>query len=72
LLIDEPTNPLDTETELKVINSLASFSEGKTMLLVSHKKNLLQLVSRIMIINQGKLTYNDSRDLVLKQLGTQI
>jgi len=72
LLIDEPTNPLDTETELKVIKSLASFSEGKTMLLVSHKKNLLQLVSRIMIINQGKLTYNDSRDLVLKQLGTQI
>jgi len=68
LLLDEPTNALDTQTEIKVLQNLQHFIKGKTMLLVSHKRNLLQLASRIIVLSQGKIAYDGARDDVLKKL----
>jgi len=68
LLLDEPTNALDSQTELKVLQNLQPFMRHKTALIVSHKRNILQLASRIIVLNQGKIVYDGPRDEILKQL----
>jgi ATP-binding cassette subfamily C protein LapB len=69
LLLDEPTNALDSQAENTVMNTLQSFIKGKTTLIVSHKRNILQLCSRIIVLHQGQLAYNGPRDEVLRALG---
>ena len=68
VLLDEPTTALDSQTELKVLQNLQPYMVNKTALIVSHKRNMLQLVSRIIVLSQGKIAYDAPRDEVLKQL----
>ena len=68
LLLDEPTSALDSQSEHKMLQSLHSFMQGKTTLFVSHKRNMLQLASRIIVLNRAKVAYDGPRDEVLKKL----
>ena len=41
LLLDEPTSSMDQGTEKQVINSLETFSEEKTMIIVTHRNPII-------------------------------
>ena len=58
ILLDEPFNALDYQTNLDVINLIEQLKEeGKTLILTSHQHNFLEkLCDRMMIIQNNQLT----------------
>ncbi|WP_267523683.1 type I secretion system permease/ATPase [Campylobacter sp. MG1] len=69
MLLDEPTNQIDTQTENKIINNLKNACENKTLIVITHKQSLLKLVDRIIVIDNSKIVMDGKKDEVLKQLG---
>ncbi len=69
LLLDEPTSSMDSTQERIFINRMSREMEGKTMLIVTHRPHILKIVDRILVIDQGKLVADGSRDAVLTKLG---
>lgn len=68
LLLDEPTASLDARAEKQFIQSIAATAKDKTLLLITHKMDLLHLVDRIIILEKGKLVIDGPKDTVLEQL----
>lgn len=66
LVMDEPTSGMDVQTESQVIENLKGWlSEDRTLVLVTHRTSLLQLVDRVIVLNGGKVTYDGSKDDML-------
>ncbi len=55
LLLDEPTEGLDKETENDVLNALEKIVQNKTLIMVTHRKTGLRLVDNIYRIENGKI-----------------
>lgn len=68
LVFDEPTNSMDNNTETTIKDKLAPYLENKTFVLMTHRPSLLSLVSRVIIMDNGKIIADGSRDSVLKAL----
>lgn len=68
LLLDEPTSSMDSTAELHFQQHLKNLSDDTTMLLVTHKANMLSVVDRLILINDGKILADGPRDQVLKDL----
>lgn len=72
VLLDEPTNAMDSLTETRFINNLQAKLKDETLLLVTQKMNLLSLVDRVIVIHNGKIEHDGKRDEVIAKLtGTQ-
>lgn len=67
-LLDEPTASLDGSTEGIVLNALRQRSAGKTLIIVTHKPNLLGLFDRLIIVSGGKVALDGPREAVLARL----
>jgi len=73
LLLDEPTASLDARAEKQFIKSIHATAKDRTMLLITHKMDLLKLVDRILVLDKGKLILDGPKDEVLAQLkGSQL
>ena len=46
---------MDQGTEKQVINSLETFSEEKTMIIVTHRNPILSMVNRVFVTENGKI-----------------
>ncbi|MBO8093583.1 MAG: type I secretion system permease/ATPase [Prosthecochloris sp.] len=68
LLLDEPTSSMDTTTEALFKRRLQQFSAGKTMLIVTHRTSLLELVDRIIILDAGRVVADGPKEKVLEAL----
>lgn len=68
LLLDEPTASLDARAEKQFIQSINATAQNRTMLLITHKMDLLKLVDRILVLDKGKLIIDGPKDAVLTQL----
>ncbi|MGB1262441.1 MAG: type I secretion system permease/ATPase [Cognaticolwellia sp.] len=68
LLLDEPTASLDARAEKQFINSIKATAKDRTLLMITHKMDLLQLVDRILVLDKGKLIIDGPKDTVLAQL----
>ncbi|MGG7073791.1 type I secretion system permease/ATPase [Campylobacter sp. 9BO] len=68
VLLDEPTNSLDNTVENKLKGNLKANLVDKTMLLVTHKTSLLELVDRLIVVDAGKILLDGPRDEVLAKL----
>ena len=55
LLLDEPTEGLDVETEQQVTAALAALETRRTQIIVTHKPALLRIVDRVALLDQGRL-----------------
>jgi ATP-binding cassette, subfamily C, bacterial LapB len=73
LLLDEPTSAMDNQTEQHMIDRLVTELADRTAIIITHRLPLLRLVSRIIILDAGKVIADGPRDAVLKQLaGKQV
>ncbi len=70
LLLDEPTNSMDSGTEDRVLSQLEEFTKDRTLVVVTHKPALLRLVTRIVVMDQGRVVADGARDQVLQALST--
>jgi ATP-binding cassette subfamily C protein LapB len=68
LIMDEPTNAMDNSTEEQFKNRLASVLDGRTLLLVTHRASLLSLVTRVIVMDGGRVVADGPRDQVLEAL----
>lgn len=68
LLLDEPTASLDEASEKRIIQSLATLTRDKTMLIATHRMALLSLVERIIVVDNGQIVMDGKKDKVLAQL----
>jgi ABC-type multidrug transport system fused ATPase/permease subunit len=55
LIFDESTNSLDLQTEEDIIETIYSLKKDKTVLIISHKKDILKNCDKIFEIANGKL-----------------
>ena len=68
LIMDEPTASLDLNAEQAFVKNLNPFIKEKTMIVVTHRLPLLELVDRIIVIADGKVALDGPRDQILEQL----
>ncbi|MBK6741707.1 MAG: type I secretion system permease/ATPase [Hydrogenophilales bacterium] len=68
LLLDEPTGSMDHSTEESVKRKLKEYAAHKTMLIVTHRTALLDLVSRIIVIDNGKIVADGPKASVVEAL----
>lgn len=68
VLLDEPTASLDEMTEQQALHGLAQWAKDKTLVVVTHRLQVLRLVNRVIVIDQGKVVMDGPRDAVLQKL----
>ncbi len=68
LLLDEPTAAMDHSSETAVRNRLVNFSRGKTLLVVSHRTSLLDMVDRLIVLDAGQVVADGPREQVVAAL----
>lgn len=68
VLLDEPTASLDEATEKRFIQQLDQWVASKTLIVATHRMPILSLVNRIIVIDNGNVVLDDSKDKVLSTL----
>lgn len=56
ICLDEPTAALDAKSENYIKDSLQQMIQGKTVLMVTHRKALLALMDTVFVLDKGTLT----------------
>jgi ATP-binding cassette subfamily C protein LapB len=68
LLMDEPTGSMDHSSEEEIKQRMRTFAAGKTMIVVTHRTSLLDLVDRIIVIDAGKVVADGPKAQVIEAL----
>ena len=68
LLLDEPTGAMDNSSEEHIKRELAGVVEDKTLILITHRASLLELVERVIVVDAGKVVADGPKAQVLDAL----
>lgn len=68
VLLDEPTSSLDENTENRVLASLTEWLEDRTLVLVTHKQRLLDVVDRVIVVADAQISIDAPKDVALRQI----
>ncbi|KON82335.2 type I secretion system permease/ATPase [Azoarcus sp. PA01] len=68
LLLDEPTASMDRSSEEELKGRLRAFACGKTMIVVTHRTSLLDLVTRIIVVDGGRIVADGPKEQVVEAL----
>lgn len=67
LLLDEPTASIDDVSEKQLIDHLKLWLGQRTLIVATHRRAVLELVDRIIVVNDGKIVMDGPRDQILNQ-----
>jgi ATP-binding cassette, subfamily C, bacterial LapB len=67
LLLDEPTAAIDDVSEKQLIDHLQHWLGHRTLVVATHRRAVLALVDRIIVMNDGKVVMDGPRDQILNQ-----
>jgi len=68
VLLDEPTAALDQGLEGALVGKLGPWLEGRTAVIATHRKPILALTERLLVLKSGKLSVDGPRQDVLEHL----
>lgn len=69
LLLDEPTASLDQDSETRALQAIAqTVSSDCTLILVTHKMQLVGLVRRLLVVSDGRIVLDGPTKAVLDKL----
>ncbi len=68
LLLDEPTSAMDFSSEQQFKERLRTMAAHKTVLVVTHRNSLLDLATRVIVVDDGKIVADGPRDQVIQAL----
>ena len=68
MLFDEPTSAMDFSTEAKFIEKMKAYTADKTTVIVTHRMSLLELVDRVIVLDQGKVVADGPKDVILQAI----
>jgi len=66
MILDEPTNSMDNQTEKVFVKRMAEVIGDKTLILITHKMSVLSLVDRVIILEDGKIIADGPKEEVFK------
>ena len=61
MIFDEPATGLDAEAELEAKNALASLRDGRTLVIITHRLNFLDLTDHAILIRNGMVVDEGAR-----------
>lgn len=64
-LWDEPTSNIDENTEKKIFENLDTFMTAKTLLTVTHRRNLIKYFDRVLVMQNGQITRDCSPEKLM-------
>jgi ATP-binding cassette subfamily C protein LapB len=70
MVCDEPTNAMDIQAERAFIDHVRDYAQDMTLVLITHRSNLLQLVDRLIVLDKGRVVLAGGRDEVLETLNS--
>jgi ATP-binding cassette subfamily C protein LapB len=68
LLLDEPTSAMDFSSEQQFKERLKVAAAHKTVIIVTHRNSLLDLATRVIVVDDGKIVADGPRDQVIQAL----
>lgn len=68
MLLDEPTSSMDKQSENNVLTNLKLHTSNKTLCLVTQKMALLDIVDKIIVLNNNTVYINGPKQDVIKTL----
>ncbi len=71
ILMDEPTSSMDAQSEATFIQQLKLAMQGQTLVMVTHRPAVLDVVDRIIVVDHGKLLADGPKAKVLALLAGQ-
>jgi ATP-binding cassette subfamily C protein LapB len=70
LLLDEPTSAMDFTSEAQITARMTNFVAHKTVVLVTHRTSMLAMVTRVIVIDGGKIVADGPRDRIMEALAS--
>ena len=70
ILLDEPTSAMDHSGEEFVKARLKETALGKTLMVITHRSSLFDMVNRIIVIDSGKIVADGGKEQVIEALRT--
>lgn len=67
LLLDEPTASIDDISEKQFIDNLKGWLGTRTLIVATHRRAILDLVDRIIVIHDGKIVMDGDKNTVLNK-----
>lgn len=67
VLLDEPTASLDDVSERQVVTNLGTWLSGKTLIVATHRQEILKLVDRVIVVNGGKIVVDGPKSVVMNK-----
>jgi ATP-binding cassette subfamily C protein LapB len=68
ILLDEPTSSMDHSSEELVKAKMRQFCANRTLLIVTHRTSLLDLVDRLIVMDNGKIVADGPKERVVEAL----
>ena len=59
---------MDSSSEEEIKRRLTEYAQGKTMVLISHRTSLLDLVDRIIVMDGGRIMADGPKEQVITAL----
>ena len=72
IILDEPTSAMDPRHENLFVKNLGNFTKDKTFIVVTHRKPILSIVDRILVIEEGKVILDGPSNEVLQNFPSLI
>ncbi|TVQ05135.1 MAG: ATP-binding cassette domain-containing protein, partial [Roseinatronobacter sp.] len=66
MLMDEPTSSMDVQNEAGVIARLKTEMADRTLVIVTHRTSLLELVDRVIVIDQGRVAADGPKSILAR------
>lgn len=67
LILDEPSSNLDVEAESRLCQRLRVTLPGRTLILLTHRLSLLEMVDRVIVLDKGRLTQDGPISAVVRK-----
>lgn len=68
LIMDEPTSNMDIRSERHIRLQLSKLRAEQTLLLITHRSSMLEVVDRIIVLEQGRIVVDGPKEQVIQQL----
>lgn len=66
VLLDEPSSAMDSTTERQLLDRLREYLKDRTLVLITHRGTLLDLVDRVIAVDQGKIVADGPKEAMLQ------
>jgi len=70
MFLDEATNSLDAQNERSIVENLAKFYEGRTVVVVAHRLSTVKNADQIVVVDGGTVVEHGNHDALIVAKGT--